>query len=125
MERRWRETASTAIRNDLMRYIDLSACETCHGARLKEEILAVTVMGKNIYELCKMSIRDCHSFFERIELSPQELNITERIIREIKSRLQFLLNVGMDYLNLERANSTLSGGESQAHSAWPRRSVPD
>jgi len=113
LERRWRETASTAIRNDLMRYIDLSACETCHGARLKEEILAVTVMGKNIYELCKMSIRDCHSFFERIELSPQELNITERIIREIKSRLQFLLNVGMDYLNLERATSTLSGGESQ------------
>lgn len=113
LERRWRETASTAIRNDLMRYIDLSACDVCHGARLKEEILAVTVMGKNIHDLCKMSIRDCYSFFEQMKLSPQELNITERIIREIKSRLQFLLNVGMDYLSLGRTASTLSGGESQ------------
>ncbi len=113
LERRWKETASTAIRNDLMRYIDLSACDTCHGARLKEEILAVTVKGKNIYELCKLSIRDCYGFFEQINLSPQEKSITERIIREIKSRLQFLLNVGMDYLSLERATSSLSGGESQ------------
>ena len=113
LERRWKETPSTAIRNDLMRYIDLSACDTCHGARLKEEILAVTVMGKNIYELCKLSIRDCYGFFAQINLSPQEKSITERIIREIKSRLLFLLNVGMDYLSLERATSSLSGGESQ------------
>ncbi|HNZ64442.1 MAG TPA: excinuclease ABC subunit UvrA [Smithella sp.] len=113
LERRWRETASAEIRNDLMRYIDLSACDTCHGARLKKEILAVTVKDKNIYELCKMSIRDCYDFFERINLTPQEKNITERVVREIKSRLQFLLNVGMDYLNLERATSSLSGGESQ------------
>ena len=113
LERRWRETASTAIRNDLMHYIDLSACDTCHGARLKEEILAVTVKDKNIYELCKMSIRDCSDFFEKINLTSQEKNITERVVREIKSRLQFLLNVGMDYLNLERATSSLSGGESQ------------
>ncbi|MFA5322658.1 MAG: excinuclease ABC subunit UvrA [Smithella sp.] len=113
LERRWRETTSTAVRNDLMRYIDLSACDTCHGARLKEEVLAVTVMGKNIYELCQMSIRDCFNFFEQMKLSVQEINITARIIREIKSRLQFLLNVGMDYLSLERATSSLSGGESQ------------
>jgi len=113
LERRWKETTSVAIRNDLMRYIDLSACDTCHGARLKEEILAVTVKGKNIYELCKMSIRECYDFFERMQLSPQEQGITERVIKEIKSRLQFLLNVGMDYLSLERATSSLSGGESQ------------
>ncbi len=113
LERRWRETTSAAVRNDLMRYIDLSACDTCHGARLKEEILAVTVMGKNIYELCQMSIRECYNFFEQLTLSPQEKNITERIIKEIKSRLQFLLNVGMDYLSLERSTSSLSGGESQ------------
>ena len=113
LERRWKETASTAVRNDLMRYNDLSACDTCHGARLKKESLAVTVMGKNIYELCQLSIRDCFDFFERLKLSPQEINITERIVREIKSRLQFLLNVGMDYLSLERSTSTLSGGESQ------------
>ena len=113
LERRWRETTSAAVRNDLIRYIDLSACDTCHGARLKEEVLAVTVNGKNIYELCRMSIRECFNFFEQLILSPQEKNITERIIKEIKSRLQFLLNVGMDYLSLERATLSLSGGESQ------------
>jgi len=111
--RRWRETTSTAVRNDLMRYIDSSACDTCHGARLKEEVLAVTVMGKNIYELCQMSIRECFNFFEQLILSPQEENITERIVKEIKNRLQFLLNVGMDYLSLERSTLSLSGGESQ------------
>ena len=113
MERRWRETTSAAVRNDLIRYIDLSACDTCHGARLKEEVLAVTVNGKNINELCRMSIRDCFNFFEQMNLSPQEINITERIIKEIKNRLQFLLNVGMDYLSLERSTLSLSGGESQ------------
>ena len=113
LERRWKETTSTAVRNDLMRYIDLSACDTCHGARLKKEVLAVTVKDKNIYDLCRLSIRDCFNFFEQIQLTSQEISITERIIREIKSRLQFMLNVGMDYLSLERATSSLSGGESQ------------
>ncbi len=113
LERRWKETTSTVMRNDLMRYIDLSACDTCHGARLKKEILAVTILDKNIYELCRLSIRDCYHFFEQMNLSEQEKNITERIIREIKSRLRFLLNVGMDYLSLDRATSSLSGGESQ------------
>jgi len=113
LERRWRETTSVAVRNDLIRYIDSSACDTCHGARLKEEVLAVTVNGKNIYELCRMSIRECFNFFEQLILSTQEKNITERIIKEIKNRLQFLLNVGMDYLSLERSTLSLSGGESQ------------
>jgi excinuclease ABC subunit A len=113
LERRWRETTSTAVRNDLGRYIDLSACDTCHGARLKEEILAVTVGGKNIYELCQVSIRECYNFFDQLTLSSQEKIITERILKEIKSRLQFLLNVGMDYLSLQRSTLSLSGGESQ------------
>lgn len=113
LERRWKETTSVAVRNDLIHYIDSSACNTCHGARLKEEVLAVTVNGKNIYELCRMSIRECFDFFEQLILSPQEKNITERIIKEIKNRLQFLLNVGMDYLSLERSTLSLSGGESQ------------
>ena len=113
LERRWRETTSVAVRNDLIRYIDSSACDTCHGARLKEEVLAVTVNGKNINELCRMSIRECFNFFEHLILSQQEINITERIIKEIKNRLQFLLNVGMDYLSLERSTLSLSGGESQ------------
>jgi len=113
LERRWRETTSTAVRNDLGRYIDLSACDTCHGARLKEEIMAVKVGGKNIYELCQLSIRECYNFFDELSLSSQEKIITERILKEIKSRLQFLLNVGMDYLSLQRATLSLSGGESQ------------
>jgi excinuclease ABC subunit A len=113
LERRWRETTSTAVRNDLGRYIDLRACDTCHGARLKEESLAVQVGGKNIYELCQVSIRECYNFFDQLVLSPQEKIITERILKEIKSRLQFLLNVGMDYLSLQRSTLSLSGGESQ------------
>ncbi len=113
LERRWRETASTAVRNDLSQYIDLSDCETCKGARLKKESLAVTVGGKNIYELCRMSIRECRDFFENMQLSPQESLIAERVLKEIKNRLQFLVNVGMDYLSLSRATATISGGEGQ------------
>ncbi len=113
LERRWRETTSTAVRNDLGQYMDLSACDACHGARLKEETLAVTVGSKNIYELCQFSIRECYNFFDELKLSVQEMIITERILKEIKSRLQFLLNVGMDYLNLQRSTLSLSGGESQ------------
>ena len=113
LERRWRETTSTAMRNDLAKYIDLSACPVCEGARLKQEILAITVGGKNIYQLCRMSIRECFNFFAQLELTEQEKIITERILKEIKSRLIFLLNVGMDYLSLERATLSLSGGESQ------------
>jgi len=113
LERRWRETTSTAVRNDLGQYIDLSACDTCKGARLKEETLAVKVGSKNIYELCQLSIRECYNFFDKLSLSAQEKIISERILKEIKSRLQFLLNVGMDYLSLQRATLSLSGGESQ------------
>ena len=113
LERRWRETTSTSIRNDLARYIDLRPCETCQGARLKKESLAVTVGGKNIYELCLLSIRECFHFFTTLSLSAQEMQIAERILKEVKNRLSFLLNVGMDYLDLARSTSTLSGGESQ------------
>jgi len=113
LERRWRETASAGVRSDLARYIDLRPCETCGGARLKKESLAVTVGGRNIYELCLMSIRECFEFFEGLKLTGQETKIVERVLKEIKSRLSFLLNVGMDYLNLARSTSTLSGGEAQ------------
>jgi excinuclease ABC subunit A len=113
LERRWREKTTTSMRTDLARYMDLSVCPSCGGARLKKESLAVTVGGKNIYELCRMSIRECSDFFEQLALSPQEALISERILKEIKSRLNFLLNVGMDYLSLERSTLSLSGGESQ------------
>jgi excinuclease ABC subunit A len=113
LERRWRETASAAVRNDLARYIDLSACDTCGGARLKKESLAVTVGGSNIDEICRLSIRESLDFFHGLILSDQERLITERILKEVVSRLQFLLNVGLDYLNLARSAATLSGGEGQ------------
>ena len=113
LERRWKETASQVIRNDLARFIDLRPCEACGGARLKKESLAVTVGGKNIYELCLMSIRECFGFFEALRLTGLEEQIVERVLKEIKNRLSFLLNVGMDYLSLARSTATLSGGESQ------------
>lgn len=113
LERRWRETASTAVRNDLARFIDHSACPACRAARLKKESLAVTVGGKNINDLCRMSIRECFQFFQTLALSAQEEIIAERILKEITNRLNFLLNVGMDYLSLARSTLSLSGGESQ------------
>jgi len=83
------------------------------GARLKKESLSVTVAGKNIHEICKLSISDCLRFFESIPLSHQETAISERILKEIRERLKFLVDVGMDYLSLERSSGTLSGGEGQ------------
>jgi excinuclease ABC subunit A len=113
LDRRYRETTSNAVRMDLARYISLRECPVCLGARLKKESLSVTVAGKNIYEICQMSIRQCLSFFEKIPLSDQEIIIAERILKEIKERLRFLVDVGLDYLSLERSAGTLSGGEGQ------------
>jgi excinuclease ABC subunit A len=113
LDRRYRETASNAVRMDLSRYISLRECPVCSGARLKKESLSVTVADKNIYEICRMSIRECLSFFEKIPLSSQGIIIAERILKEIKERLRFLVDVGLDYLSLERSSGTLSGGEGQ------------
>jgi len=96
-----------------VRYINLRECSACLGARLKKESIAVTVAGKNIYEVCRMSIRECHDFFDSLTLTRQETLISERIMKEIKERLRFLLDVGMDYLTLERSAGTLSSGEGQ------------
>ena len=113
LDRLYRETTSLHLRMDLARYINLKECPTCHGARLKPESLSVTVGGKNIHAICLLPIRDCLGFISTIQLSPQEMQITDRIMKEIKARLGFLLDVGMDYLTLERAAGSLSGGESQ------------
>jgi excinuclease ABC subunit A len=113
LDRRYKETNSNAVRMDLSRYINLQECPTCHGARLKKESLAVTVEGKNIYDLCKLCIKECLAFFETLPLSNQEALISERILKEIKERLKFLADVGMDYLSLERSSGSLSGGEGQ------------
>jgi excinuclease ABC subunit A len=113
LDRRFRETNSNAVRNDLAKYVNLHDCPVCLGSRLKKESLSVTVAGQNIYDVCKMSIGDTLTFFESLCLSSQETAISERILKEIRERLKFLVNVGLDYLDLERSSGTLSGGEGQ------------
>ena len=113
LDRRYKETTSLHVRLDLSRYINLRDCPTCEGARLKKESLAVRIAGKNIYEVCRMPIRACLDFLMAIPLSPQEAQVTERVMKEIRQRLRFLLDVGMDYLSLERSSGSLSGGEGQ------------
>ncbi|MHB8829415.1 MAG: excinuclease ABC subunit UvrA [Syntrophales bacterium] len=113
LDRRYKETTSLHVRMDLSRFINLRECPTCHGARLKPESLAVTVGGKNIHELCCFPLKECREFVAAIPFSPQEIQITERVMKEIKTRLGFLLDVGMDYLTLARAAGSLSGGEGQ------------
>jgi excinuclease ABC subunit A len=113
MDRRYRETNSHAVRIDLARYINLQECPVCHGSRLKKESLSVTVGGKNINDVCRLSVRECLEFFSALPLSHQDTLISERILKEIKERLRFLVDVGIDYLSLDRASGSLSGGEGQ------------
>ena len=102
-----------ATREAMAKYIKEDECQSCHGQRLKPEILSVYVAGKNIAEICEMSIRDSYDFFENIKLSEKDYTIARLVLKEIKSRLQFLNDVGLDYLTLNRASGTLSGGEAQ------------
>jgi excinuclease ABC subunit A len=113
LERRYTEAESDAARERLEQYMREVACRACKGARLKPESLAVTVGGLNIWELTRQSIRDEVRFLDRLELSEREHLIAERILKEIRARLQFLLDVGLEYLTLDRASATLAGGEAQ------------
>ncbi len=113
LERRYLETNSAWIREWIEGYMVESTCPLCQGARLKEGILAVYIKQKNIYDLTKMSIKELRRFFNELELSGEQLEISNLVIKEIKSRLEFLENVGLNYLSLDRAAGTLSGGESQ------------
>ncbi len=113
LERRYHETTSEYSKHDLERYINNIPCSKCHGARLNDEILAVTVNGKNIYEFTCMPIRREMEFMNSLELTDREKLIVSQVVKEIKSRLQFLLDVGLDYLTLSRSSGTLSGGEAQ------------
>ncbi|MBQ7574755.1 MAG: excinuclease ABC subunit UvrA [Clostridia bacterium] len=113
MERRYAHPTSEYARYDLDRYISLVKCPKCHGARLNPEVLGVTVGGKNIYEFTCMPIREERDFIDRLELSEVELKIASQVLKEIKARLQFLLDVGLEYLTLSRSSGTLSGGEAQ------------
>ena len=113
LDRRYRETNSDVIKAEIEQYMSDSYCPKCKGARLKKEALAVTVGGINIYDFTKMSIKDELEFVNSLEFSEKDRMISDQIIKEIKNRLEFLVNVGLDYLNLSRNSGTLSGGESQ------------
>ena len=113
LSRRYKETDSDEMREGYENYMTNSPCDTCHGARLKPESLSVTVGGRNIHEVTKMTIRECADFFGKLELPPKEAKIAAQVLKEIQARLHFLLNVGLDYLTLSRSAGTLSGGEAQ------------
>ena len=113
LQRRYMETSSTWIRDWLENYMIETECETCHGARLNNDALSVYVGGKNIYELTCMSIDKILEFFNNLKLSNEQQEIASLLIKEIKNRLEFLVNVGLEYLTLSRMAGTLSGGELQ------------
>jgi excinuclease ABC subunit A len=113
LARRHRETKSEYMKREIEKYMSTKPCQLCNGSRLRKESLAVTVGGKSIYEVTTLSIRECLNFFNQLELSEREKLIARQILKEILERLQFLVNVGLDYLTLGRAAGTLSGGEAQ------------
>ncbi len=110
---RYFKTNSDAVRNDIEKYMSQKKCSVCGGSRYKKEVLLITIGGKNIYEFEKISIQKSLDFIEELKLSKREELIGKRIIQEIKSRLNFLNNVGLSYLSLERSANTLAGGETQ------------
>ena len=113
VERRYRETGSEYSRAEYERYMSITPCDSCHGMRLKKESLAVTVADKNIFEITSISIGALKDFLDGMELTKQQHLIADSIVREIKARVGFLVEVGLDYLSLSRATATLSGGEAQ------------
>ena len=113
LERRYMETSSTWIREWLDNYMIEFPCSTCHGARLSDSVLNILINGKNIYDVTCMSIKNLIIWFDNLKLSNSELEISDLVVKEIKNRLMFLSNVGLDYLTLARSSGTLSGGESQ------------
>lgn len=113
VERRYRETSAESTKAEYETYMRITPCSTCHGHKLKPESLAVTIGDKNIIEMTEMSVRDLRAFLEELKLTETQMTIGKEILKEIKGRLQFLIDVGLDYLSLSRATGTLSGGEAQ------------
>ncbi len=113
LERRYNGNTYDYVKNDIERYINDVTCPKCHGARLSDAVLAVTVNGLNIYEFTSMPIRKEMEFMNSLKLTDREMMIAAQVVKEIKARLQFLLDVGLDYLTLSRSSGTLSGGEAQ------------
>ena len=113
LERRYQESSSDWIKSKIEQYMSTAECTTCHGKRLRKELLAVTIGGKNIMEFCDLSVSEALEFLDDLKLSPTQDRISAEIRKEIRGRLSFLADVGLDYLTLSRAAMTLSGGESQ------------
>ncbi len=113
LERTYRETESDSKREELMQFMREHPCEKCHGKRLRDEALSVKIQHKSIMDVCDLSIDECFNFFDKIRLSERETHIARIILKEIISRLEFLRNVGLIYLTLNRMTASLSGGESQ------------
>ena len=113
LERRYKETNSSFIRDWLEGYMIDQECEHCHGARLNESVLNIFINKKNIHDVCNLSIKKLYDFMCELKLSTEEKQISEVVLKDIKDRLSFLLNVGLEYLTLNRSAATLSGGESQ------------
>ena len=113
LKRRYRETDSASTREEITRYMRPLSCQTCGGDRLRKEAVSVKIADLNIVELTAFSIGQAYQYFQKLTLTRQENNIARRIVKEIKERLGFLTNVGLEYLSLDRSSATLSGGESQ------------
>ena len=113
LERRFKETESEFVKTEINKYMSVLPCVECNGKRLKRESLSVTINGKNIIDVSVLSIKGAQGFFRNLRLTNQEKQIAHQVLKEINTRLKFMVNVGLDYLTLDRASSTLSGGEAQ------------
>ncbi|WP_417584237.1 excinuclease ABC subunit UvrA [Nitrincola sp.] len=113
LERRYKETESDMVREDLAKYLNMQPCPSCHGTRLRREARHVYIDGRTLPEIVRMAIGDSKAYFDQLELSGKQGEIADKILKEIRQRLSFLVNVGLDYLSLERSAESLSGGEAQ------------
>ncbi len=113
LERRYRETDSSTVREELAKYVSDTVCPSCEGARLRKEARYVQVGERTLYEISRLPLRECRDYFVGLKLQGHRAQVAEKILKEITARLEFLINVGLDYLSLERSADTLSGGEAQ------------
>ena len=113
LDRRWKNTTSEYVKTRLHGYLSEQPCQACHGARLRPEAIAVTVGGMNVHDLARLSIENAQRFFSNLQLNAEQTIIAAQILKEIKARLQFMMDVGLGYLTLDRMSSTLAGGEAQ------------
>lgn len=113
LERRYRETESEYVRSEIEKYMTQKPCSACQGTRLKKEALSILIQEKTIAEVCSLTVAEAHAFLDNVRLTEREAHIAQQILKELRARLQFLINVGLSYLTLDRTSSTLAGGEAQ------------